>query len=503
MLASVFRGGNLQDREIQDLKIGIFRIECSHMVLSNGDPSFPRRFEGPGNIHLDEDGQLRLVLYDTSCRAGSVLPLHTERSEQIVSWSSEADLFDLKATDLSGRVWVAGNLTPNIQAFAPRTGVVVRTHLDSLSCDWPWELGGRDWMHMYFAQHIDLPANAVTTTTVRESGTEHRRRNIQRNIWSFKWRCIDVRVRRGEAGYSIDAEAESDGMPSNFSTCITEAMWFALGQPLTADIIEFQRGDQQGIEIHSRGRGEKLSTRAQSPYRLKHADSAEVLGAIACKYLGHVSACDSKDWVHPLSTFVRKALRSQDRSLEEFALTLSVVIEGIIDLGFEDLGKPAQGVSKVVDEVMAHLGEYLLSDQFSKSVLNLSDSGTSDKNVIEARGDAEADALEYLLSDRFRDRVLGSIRRIKETSPRTALRELARRRVITEEQVEAWEHLRHTPAHGKAYAVPRKAFELTFPLRVLMNRLVLELIGYAGSYTDYGTVGSPTLSHDSLDTAVS
>jgi hypothetical protein len=176
------------------------------------------------------------------------------------------------------------------------------------------------------------------------------------------------------------------------------------------------------------------------------------------RYLAHVSVGRDGRY-HPLSVLIRRALRAEAGTLEEAALARCVVVEGIADLAFPDLGKPSPKTLKAVVAL-----EDLLR--------------------------------EHLESSLIRTRVEGFFGALRGRNARAALHSLAEQGVVTDDQLEAWERLRHVAAHGREYQLPlREVFELSQKVRVLMSRLVFESIGYAGAYTDYGSPGWPVRNH--------
>jgi len=273
-------------------------------------------------------------------------------------------------------------------------------------------------------------------------------------------------MRFRDAGLEISATSGAGTFGQHLSAIIEETIWFTLGQPLRADIIQYRIGNREGITIYSRGRDDGLPS-AMPPYRIGIVDSAEVLGEIFCKYLAHVSGERTESY-HPLSVLVRKALRAEAGTVEELALARSVAIEGIVNLAFSNLGKPKTGVIAAASAL-----EGLLEEPLESAVICV-----------------------------IKDRVQGFFAALRRPSSRMALRSLAESGVITEQQLEAWEKLRHVAAHGQEYQLPfREVFELSEHLRVLMARLVFELIGYKGAYTDYGTPAWPTRRHGAADAA--
>jgi len=441
--------------EIDDLKQGRLTRDCPEMTLTNEDPERPRGFAGPGRLTLNEHGHLQLVLYD----AGHDPDLTAlTQVASVGEWVPESEIYDLEATDLSGRVWRSSNLTVGSSVHVARPGAVVYSTLDSLSSEADWEQGGTEWISLFFPYQVKAPRNVPTITTIEESDTKRLRRQVlERNIWAIRCRDLDVRMWFHDAYFDITVSALGGPLPQELPAIIKEVIWFILGQPVRADIIQYRRTGKEGIIMHSRGRDTALPS-ATPPYHIQIRDSAAVLGAMFCKYLAHVAG-DRDGRYHRLSVLVRKALRAETGTLEERALARCVSIEGIVDLEFPDLGRPT-------DQTLA-----------------------------------EVSALEKVLEERvqsslIKSRVNGFLGSVRGRNSRTALHTLAEQGVITDEQLQVWETLRHAVAHGRQYQLPnRQVFELLDHLRVLMARLVFETIGYGGAYTDYGTWGWPVRTH--------
>lgn len=441
----------LLGRDLEDLKAGTFRLECPSMRLSNLDQDDPQEFTGPGEIHLDADRRLALVVYDQNHQVDLARALSGGAPGV---WLPRSELFDLEATDLRGVCWKAENLRPDTSGHVGRPGAIVRARIHTLATEGPAEGDGSDFVWLYFAERIETPANVSTITTIQESDEEHPRKGFRRDVWAIACGNLRIRVRRGETGFEMNVLGSAEEMPAGLDTRLEEALWFSLGQPLTADVVQYRRRDRTGVLVHSRRRSEKLST-AWVPYASNIIDAAPVLSELFCRYLAYVAKYDEERY-HPLSVLIRKAVRAAEGTIEEEALALSVAIEGVLHHGFEHLGEAEADVVAAVKKL-----EALLEQHFKPSALD--------------------------------KRLDGFLKAVTRPSSRTALHNLQKPGVVTEEQVNAWERLRHVAAHGKEYSLPfREVYELTQQLRVLLNLLVFEIIGYSGPYTDYGAIGWPT-----------
>jgi hypothetical protein len=440
--------------EIEDLQAGRLSLDCPSMVLSNGSAEKPRRFSGPGRLSLDENGRLQLVLYD---------PEHDPDPGALLlilgpgEWVAESEVYDLEAVDLAGTTWRSGNLTVGVSAHVARPGAIVRASPATLTSEEERVHGGREWCSLYFPHRVEAPRNVTTVTTAEETDTKLHRRSSERNVWAIGCEGMDVRMRFHEGGFEVDAISRNGSLPQDLAAIVEESIWFTLGQPVRADVVRYRRAGREGILVHSRGRDDALAS-AMPPYHIHIVDSAAVLGAMFSRYLAHVSVGRDGRY-HPLSVLIRRALRAEAGTLEEAALARCVVVEGIADLAFPDLGKPSPKTLKAVVAL-----EDLLR--------------------------------EHLESSLIRTRVEGFFGALRGRNARAALHSLAEQGVVTDDQLEAWERLRHVAAHGREYQLPlREVFELSQKVRVLMSRLVFESIGYAGAYTDYGSPGWPVRNH--------
>jgi hypothetical protein len=108
-------------------------------------------------------------------------------------------------------------------------------------------------------------------------------------------------------------------------------------------------------------------------------------------------------------------------------------------------------------------------------------------------------ANEGKLSDRFFARLNGFLKTLDHRRPVDILRSWERRGVlgITRDDVDAWQETRNAATHGRLIFWPtdrdelqRRVTRLTRVYNVI-NRIVLQLMGYRGSYVDYSSPGWP------------
>lgn len=435
-------------RDVGELRKGDWRLECLEISLSNGDEEQPVEYSGPGEIRSTTDGGLELVLYDRQTEND---PKDLFQFPPPGSWTTSADLFELRAIDLVGREWRASHVRPDTSATIGRPGAVVRADLHQVSSESHPKHDSPDWLSVEFFQDVKVPANVATVVRMSE-GDKEWIGGMHRNVWRFSCGDDELELRRAEWGFRLSLKGPSV-LEAGIDTRVEEAVWFTLGQPLTADVIHYRRGPVEGLQINRRD-GRSALRSAQCMLRVDYPEDQSDLADMFCRYLRFASM-EERERYHPLSVHVKRVLRASEGTVEESALAMSVAVEGVLGLGFPTYGAP-------------------------------------DEDTLQAIDHFESSLEESLVTSPLQPRVEGFIRAMRRPSPRSALGQLVDEGTITEDQVAAWERLRHPQAHGKEYDLPfREVYELMLRVRVLMALLIFRMIGYEGTYRDYGTKGWP------------
>ncbi|MBI4539884.1 MAG: hypothetical protein HY704_10295 [Gemmatimonadetes bacterium] len=442
-------------RELDELKRGEFRLECLDMTLDNGDPKHPKTFKGPGEVHFVEGELLEFVLYDSTC--GPVFPSSPIPAGE---WLPQSEFYDLRATDLLGREWLAEDIRPDTNSSS-RSGAVVRGWIRELSLESSSEKERGHALWLYFASPLKMPLGNVRTETIVKEGDRERRR-LSVDVWEVSCGTAVLRFRRGDLGVEVEVvPMNGEALPPGIDTRIEEGIWFALSEGVTADALQQRSGRTEKVIVRSRRRG-RSGLGSYPPFKVTDPGSARVVGSILCTYLEHVLPFEGERF-HPLSVLVRQVLRARGGTLEEEARAACIAVEGVVDRYFrEEYGSPDPGVVASVTELQALLK-----------------------------------TTEWPQKELIEERVRGAIGRLTGTNARSAILSMGRSGAVESEQVRAWEDLRPLIAHGAEIDLaPRELLEKTVLVRQLFNTLVLKAIGYRGQYTDYSTVGWPSVNLD-------
>ena len=94
-------------------------------------------------------------------------------------------------------------------------------------------------------------------------------------------------------------------------------------------------------------------------------------------------------------------------------------------------------------------------------------------------------------------RIVRAISTWRGSNPREVLKQLVKKGVITEQQVEAWNAIRHRIAHGRELLdVLDELPALCDTVYMAFVRMMFEVIGYSGPYTDRASRGWPQVLYE-------
>ena len=128
--------------ENRAIRSGTLRLDCIQMVLvGRGGES---TYRGAGLIRQDGTGVLEFTLYDPVYRTDTA-DLFRAFVRPTGGWVPDDDLYDLRATDLNGRIWSAERIYPDENARVGEPGVFVRGRIRCLTADFSEPSRGRSY----------------------------------------------------------------------------------------------------------------------------------------------------------------------------------------------------------------------------------------------------------------------------------------------------------------------------------------------------------------------
>ena len=454
------RGAELSDDEVEQIKLGSWRLDCPRMLLRSRGNSPKRTYSGPGYVFQPAPGVLSFHLYayrgQSALRSGW---LDLARTGETLP---EEAYFDLEVTDVTGRRWASKRLIP---ASIDRTAmgkVIVDGQLTTLSTkavlSRTLKVKGHS-VDIRAFQHLELPWNAGT---VRRSSTARGRRRskaFSRDAWAFRCQGLDVLIVQGADRMSMEVYSERNRLPPRIERHLLEALEFIVGHAVHCQAVRIRRSHTVETTVFAM-RGDLRTARWQPPL-VQQWVSVPGTNRITSRhhrrlferFLVHAISCGGR--VHSVSgqlAAIREA--STARYIDAYALTMTVAVES---LAFSDV--PVRVRRPPVRQI-----ESLLSW--------IRDWGGSEELKV---------------------RALGAVANLGQTRAGDILRNLVRNAVITKQQYEAWQKLRNRSTHGYQLlrGNPNQLRELLPIVQVMFYRMVFHAIGYRGPYTDYSSPDWP------------
>lgn len=450
---SLRRGAELSNDEVEQLKVGSWRLDCPRMLLRSRGNSPKRTYSGPGYVFQPAPGVLSFHLY--SYRGQSALQswwLDLARTGETLP---EEAYFDLEVTDVTGRRWTSKRLIPASIARTATGKVIVDGQLATLSTKavLPRTLKVKGHsIDIRAFQRLELPWNAGT---VRRSSTARGRRRskaFSRDAWAFRCHGVDVLIVQGGDRMSMEVYSERNRLAPGIERRLLEALEFVVGHAVRCQVVCIRRSHT--VETTVSAVRSDLGTARWQPPLVQQWVSIPGTNRITSRhhrrlferFLAHGISCGGR--VHSVSgqlAAIREA--STARYIDAYALTMTVAVES---LAFSDV----------------HVRVRRPAERQIQSLLSwVRDWGGSEELKL---------------------RALGAVANLGQTRAGDILQNLVKKAVITKQQYEAWQKLRNRSAHGYQLlrGNPNQLRELLPSVQVLFYRLVFHAIGYRGPYTD-------------------
>lgn len=444
----------LSEQEKRDLQQGTFEIDCPAMILRRQASTDERVFSGPGFIKQTSDRSLYFKLYPGDEFDALVSELEEFFSGKLGELIPESEFFSLFATDLHGQRWTSSRVSP--PGIEHGEGTVVTGYLDEIvsSADRVSESPRRAYLALRVFDDVKIPLNTVTETTTSVGGKKLKSRRL--NAWNFV-SCGNTFHLTQESGLlKIEVTSDDDSFPDHLEKRVIEALQFVLARPLWWTVMQKWSDGVEEVRIR-RQHAVVSNPRLQPPIKFHEygGDVTHHVRKLFDNYLQYIISHPRDKW-HPLSARLHSVCEASGGSLDAEGLTLGVSVEGVLRSEFSELGRPSEDTKKALQQ----FGKYLKAWDGDETV----------KRRIQGTVGA-------MYRPRAKDRML-------------ALIECG---AMTDEQLKAWEDLRHSSAHAeRPDSKPLQEFiQLCRMVTVLLYHLVFQAIGYEGMYTDYSADGWP------------
>lgn len=434
--------------EIERLKENRFHIDLLEMRLTRRGNA-EDVYSGSGFIQQDAEGRVEFRLYDRTRQ-----PTISFGSFILGSPIEDKQYYDLEARDISGRTWRASHVIVR-ESGAGVAGCICQGKLRQVSC--VVETTSEDGLWMYLPGEVKLPTNAITRIVEEALGNSSFRANI--NLWEVKSERYELLLTKAEGGLEVDGSFLGNPPPLQFEQRLEEALWFTLAFPAKWTLLDTRKGGEHSFTIRTL-RDKPWSPLLRPPLEPEHGEQADHIGRMFVLYLDYILPYAKPPYYHPTSVTVYQALRASALSLNAEAWQLSVAVESLARSRFPELGRPSTDDLTAFDEAVKYVEGW-----------------TGDEGV--------------------KRRIVRAISTWRGSNPREVLKQLVKKGVITEQQVEAWNAIRHRIAHGhELLDVLDELPDLCDTVYMAFVRMMFEVIGYSGPYTDRAARGWPQVLYE-------
>lgn len=443
------------------LLAGTLRVDCTSISLKGTLNGALREFTGPG--YIAQGGSIGFSA--TVFAPGSLPPGGFLGTAGPAGTLQKLD-FELDGTDEVDRKWHADFVTPPEPGGSASAGV----HLERADCQELTMLGGTGALdplsiEVWVCGELQIPPFlAPQTLSVMEAAADGRGRTTQ--VIATTYQSDGVAFDAFHFGGNTCIRARSrQPLPGYFGPRVWESMLFAFAGPVDwFAMVERGEGPLRFRLSSPKPPSQNSGCPPIFPYSYPPPQGAWRIFDCYLRYvLREPQPPEPK--LHPLSSQVFSVRNSAGASVEAQSLALTVAVENLLSAFFDETGGPSDADTAALEDLTTHLDGWSPRDESQRRALK---------------------------------RVKGAIGNFKKAGAGDRLRALFLANAITRAGMDAWEKLRNAATHGDWSALRndyQKWGDLIGAVRTLFHQLVFKIIGYEGTYTDYGTHGYPLLEY--------
>ena len=410
----------------------------------------PKIYNGPFIIRQSSKA-FEITVFVPDMDPHSLIKNSMRNRLKIGSKIPDSHYYILEGRDLKGRKWHSKEFYPSYDIHINYKGVLFKGTVQEIYFIEKTDSDNTNKIQLAFLNSFNIPAREITENIIRSGKRE--KKKFTRNVWRFKDDDISYTFTNEDFGLTVDVDSNKT-FPSYHISCIVETLCFV-----------FAHYTYPSIEIERRHNNVKYLLRVlEIPgpepllgplIRLNHINASTVAKDMFIKYTRYISK-NKSELLHPISVELLRVVRASQYSIDALSLLVSVAVEAILKSQYHEI-EISKEENKEIDLVREHI-----------NILNI--------------------------SGNLKERLKGLVAMLKQNRPKDYLYQLKERRIIKEDHIKAWEHLRIKAAHGNIDNINLdKKYELCNMVCQLMYLLIFDLIGYKGIFTDYTKEGYPDL----------
>jgi hypothetical protein len=423
-------------------------LDCVHMILSQTTENAPVTYSGKGYIRQSNDDRLSFKIYvSETTNTDKYHDLKEMLENQPGKLFQPNEYYNLSVVTTDGLSWSADRILRSADWGATDPNPIVTGYITVLATSWPMPDAAHS-LSLHFFDDADLPYIVDRA--------------------KFAAVNCDVAVSKSDSGFVVEASA-GDALPPDFHMRIEEAFRFLLARSVAWRVSINQAGDQQHFQLAS-ATPQAPNTKLGRPINHGYVEASWKLFS---KYLEYVVANTPSSSRNRCSYYLHNACEMSAGSLDAWAVGVSVAVEGIANLlNSETLSEEVK--TRRIEE--------------RKRLRNLR------RTVI-----------EHISSHPFFKDLVGRLSGVlgmmqNEGGPQNRLKPLVESGHLDPAYIDAWSKLRNKHVHPtnrdlqdmtNATEYNQTTLDMINKTTVLMYKIIFQVIGYEGKFTDYGNVGYP------------
>ena len=362
--------------------------------------------------------------------------------------------YSLKSFDFAGNTWTANSIMPDINGGIDYDSFLVTGNFTRLYChrEESHEYKGTT-LKLFYKGKYKIPCNTITKSK-HIIGSEDRGTSSSYNVAQFNIDNIEFEILSEDDRLIVYIFSQREELTKITAQRIHEALQFVLVNISPWDIFLIQKSNVQETVFRTVPKPLQKS-RVQPPLHFDAVDRDGNVWKLFELYLRYSFSHQNEDW-HPLFVLIHKVIESGKASIEAYALTLAVSIEGLLKLFFHEIALPK-------DEFM--------------------------KKIKEANDDIKQSGID----ENLKSRLQGMLGAMKMPRAKDRLYYLRQSGIVEERLVKSWDNMRNSSAHSDSIDLSEIQNYLNdcSAMCVLFYQLIFYTIGYVGEYTDYSVYGYP------------
>jgi hypothetical protein len=423
-------------------------LDLPKVTLTRNTQDNPDVISGRGLISLESDAPYRLRLYADDSNTDPFHNLETTMQWVPGTLIPEHHYYNLYAVDIEGFEWVAEKIIINIHDSG--YGGVVTADINVLTHRRTGLTAtAKTIAQIWFPERIHVPLSLFPDPHV----TSHRF-----NAGKFH---IEVGFPLSEQNAThISLQTEEALLPPGIEWRVQETLRYVTLRPVTWCLVE-KRHDHS-IEVIIAHRAKTQKGVLCEPVSANHPNCFSDYWRLFSAYFCHALSQSNSTSYHKISAQLHHLITAESRQIDLIGLLVSIAVEGVLNVCYEEIGKPSEELNETIDRISARVARMHCSEPSLPR------------------------------------RIAGSLSNMKNSRPGDKLRILEAEGLISAEMVKAWTKLRNSSAHASTQNDFSKVFQMTNTVYVLLNKLIFKVIGYKGTFCDFSSPGWPIKSFESM-----